>query len=108
MQVTGDAEHPADLIALKDGRVLMTYGERNAPRGVRALLSGDGGKTWGPAKALVLADDAPYTDCGYPSSWEVSPGKIVTVYYQVDDLKNAPTSAKAKTIMWNAAEVRNR
>lgn len=100
MPVTKDAEHPADLIVLQDGRVLMTFGERNAPRGIHALLSGDGGKTWGPANHIVLAGDAPNTDCGYPSSWEIAPGRIVTIYYQVDDLRNVPASAKAKALLW--------
>ncbi|MCC6589417.1 MAG: exo-alpha-sialidase [Bryobacterales bacterium] len=99
-QVTKDMEHPADLIVLKDGRVLMTFGERNPPRGVHALISSDKGQTWGPAEHILLADDAPNGDCGYPSSWEVSPGQIVTMYYQVDDIKNAPASASARTVLW--------
>ena len=102
LRVTKNAEHPADLIVLKDGRVLMTFGERNPPRGVHAMLSADGGKTWTPADHIVLANDSPNTDCGYPSSWEVSPGKIVTIYYQVDDLKNVPGSASARTVAWTA------
>lgn len=99
-QVTKDNEHPADLIQLTDGRVLMTFGERNAPRGVRALLSKDGGKTWDKSKEVVLADDAPNVDCGYPSSIEVSKGRVVTLYYQVDDLKNALATSKAKSVIW--------
>lgn len=101
-RVTKDAEHPADLIVLKDGRVVMTFGERNPPRGVHAMLSGDGGKTWTPPNHIVLAGDSPNRDCGYPSSWEVSPGKILTIYYQVDDLKNVPGSASARTVLWAA------
>ncbi|MFN0171138.1 MAG: sialidase family protein [Bryobacteraceae bacterium] len=101
VQVTKDSEHPADLIVLKDGRILMTYGERNAPRGVHAMISKDG-RSWDKTKDIVLANDAPNTDCGYPSSIEVAPGKILTMYYQVDDLKNAPASAKAKSILWTA------
>ena len=71
----------------------------------------DCGTTWGPEHPIapiVLADDARYTDCGYPSSWEIAPGKIVTVYYQVDDMKNAPASAKAKALAWSVPEIRNR
>jgi Neuraminidase (sialidase) len=99
-RVTKNREHPADLIVLKDGRVVMTFGERNPPRGVHAMLSADGGKTWTPSDHIVLANDSPNTDCGYPSSWEVSPGRVLTIYYQVDDLKSVPASASARTVTW--------
>jgi len=98
--VTKDAEHPADLIQLRDGRVLMTFGERNVPRGIHAWLSSDSGLTWKPEHRQTLATDAPNVDCGYPSSVEIKPGKIATIYYQVDDAKNAPASAKAKVLHW--------
>ncbi len=100
-RVTKDSEHPADLIQLRDGRLLMTYGERNAPRGVRALLSDDAGMTWRPEQGIALVSDAPNIDCGYPSSVEVAPRKVVTIYYQVDDPANVPSSAKAKVLTWN-------
>jgi Neuraminidase (sialidase) len=99
VQVTGDSEHPGDLIQLRDGRILLTYGERNAPRGARAILSADGRK-WDNSKPIVLADDAPVTDCGYPSSVEVGAGKIVTIYYQVDDLKNALSTSSSRAVLW--------
>src|SRR6266498_1961561 len=49
----------------------------------------------------VLADDAPNGDCGYPSSVEVGNGKVVTLYYQVDDPMNVPASASARAILWS-------
>jgi hypothetical protein len=51
------------------------------------MLSRDLGQTWGP-NIIILADDAQRLDCGYPSSAEIAPGKIVTVYYGVDELKD--------------------
>ena len=104
-QVTRDMEHPANVIRLSDGRLVLTYGERNRPFGVRALLSRDLGQTWGP-NIIVLADDAQRLDCGYPSSVEVAPGKIVTVYYGVDDVKDiSPVTPDlrgiyARAIVW--------
>ena len=100
VQITADSEHPGDLIQLKDGRILMVYGERNAPRGVHAMISRDG-RDWDKSKRIVLADDAPNGDCGYPSSVEVENGKVVTLYYQVDDPKNAPASSSARAILWS-------
>jgi hypothetical protein len=99
-QITDDREHPADLIQLHDGRVLMVFGERNAPRGVHAMVSRDG-RAWDKAGQIVLADDAPIGDCGYPSSVEVSAGRVLTLYYQVDDSKDAPASSSARAVLWN-------
>jgi Neuraminidase (sialidase) len=104
VQVTKDLEHPADLIRLKGGEILMTYGERNAPMGARALLSRDGGKTWDMEKTIVLAENAPNTDCGYPSSVETAEGQIVSLYYQVNDLKNAPQSARCTAALWKISK----
>lgn len=99
-ETTRDKEHPGDLIRLKNGDILLTYGERNKPFGVAAIVSHDKGKTWDARSKVVLANDAASTDCGYPSSIELPNGKIVTIYYQVDDPHNAPASAKAKSIVW--------
>ncbi len=105
VQVTKDAEHPADLIQLRDGRVLLSFGQRNAPRGVHTWLSSDNGVTWKPEHRQTLSSDAPNTDCGYPSSVETKRGQIVTIYYQVDDAKNTPASAKAKVIQWQVPKL---
>ena len=98
--VTAPNEHPADLIRLKNGDLLLTFGERNAPRGAVALLSHDEGKTWDPKTRMVLADDAPLVDCGYPSSVQLPDGRIVTVYYKVDDAAAAPTSTSLRAVIW--------
>jgi sialidase-1 len=99
-EITRDKEHPGDLIRLKNGDILLTYGERNKPFGVEAIVSHDKGKSWDARSKVVLANDAASTDCGYPSSIQLPNGKIVTIYYQVDDPHNAPASAKAKSIVW--------
>lgn len=104
VQVTADGEHPADLIRLENGWVLMTYGERNPPRGARAVLSRDNGKTWDTGRKVIIADDAPNTDCGYPSSVEVAKGTIVSLYYQVDDPKTAPESSRCRAALWKVSE----
>ena len=99
--LTKDMEHPADLILLKNGDVLLTYGVRNAPFGVAAVLSHDGGKTWDMEHKIILADDTGNIDCGYPSSVQLPDGKIVTMYYQVDDPGKTPASAKSKVFLWS-------
>jgi hypothetical protein len=105
-RITADREHPADVIRLRDGRLLLVYGERNRPFGARAMLSSDLGLTWGP-DLVILAADAHNTDCGYPSSVEVAPGRIVTMYYGVDDSVDAAgktvkmlKAAYARAVLW--------
>ena len=72
---------PPHLLQLADGRVLCTYGHRRPPYGQRAAISEDG-ITWKKANEIVLRDDAPNKDLGYPVSIELEPGRILTVYYQ--------------------------
>ena len=75
---------PPHLTKLADGRLLVTYGYRHVPFGERACFSYDGGDTWDYANEIVLRDDAPDSDLGYPATVEAADGTLVTVYYQVD------------------------
>ena len=73
---------PPHLTRLNDGRILLSYGYRHEPFGQRACLSADGGKTWDYEHEIILRDDAPSGDLGYPASVQLKDGTIVTVYYQ--------------------------
>lgn len=72
---------PANLLKLRDGRVLCTYGYRRDPMGVRAVASNDGGETWDLDNIYVLRDDGGTRDLGYPASTQLLDGSILTVYY---------------------------
>jgi hypothetical protein len=76
--------YPPHLTRLRDGRVLATYGHRRKPYGQRACLSRDGGKTWDYAHEIVIRDDAPNGDLGYPSSVQLDDEMVFTTYYQID------------------------
>lgn len=78
----GEGNPPA-MIRLHDGRVCITYGYRAAPFGIRARLSEDGGRTWGPE--IHLRDDGGGRDLGYCRSVQRPDGKVVTIYYYNDD-----------------------
>jgi hypothetical protein len=94
-------DSPGHLLRLRDGRILLTYGDRALPfYGVEAMTSRDEGKTWDRDNRFQLVWDAPSRDVGYPSSIQLPDGRIFTVYYTVDDPKNAPASAKAKAVIW--------
>ena len=72
-QVTGH------LMQLKDGRILLSNGNRNQGHfGVDVRLSEDGGKLWGEPVRLV---ETPHSDCGYPTTIECADGSLLTLYY---------------------------
>lgn len=79
--------HPVDLIQLKDGRVMATYGIREGPGrhtepgGIRACFSYDNGKTWDIDHEVQLRSDFINWDEGYPESLEMADGRVMTVYY---------------------------
>jgi hypothetical protein len=64
---------------LPDGRLVAVYGVRSAPFGIRARISADQGRTWGPE--TILRDDARKWDMGYCRTVVRPDGKVVTVYY---------------------------
>lgn len=74
-----DFGSPGSLVVMKDGRLVMVYGYRLAPSGIRATVSLDGGKTWGPE--LIVRDDGGSWDLGYPNAWETDDGQIGVIYY---------------------------
>jgi hypothetical protein len=71
--------NPPSLVRLKDGRLVVTYGFRGVPYGIRAKISSDNGKSWGPE--ITLRDDARTWDMGYVRSVVRPDGKIATIYY---------------------------
>jgi hypothetical protein len=71
--------NPPSLLKLSDGRLVITYGYRPAPYGIRARISGDQGKSWG--NEIILRNDGGSWDLGYPRTVQGTDGKLVTVYY---------------------------
>ena len=67
------------MIQLKDGRLLLTYGYRGKPYGIRAVISSDQGRSW--SSDIVLRDDAAAWDVGYTRTVQRGDGRIVTIYY---------------------------
>lgn len=76
--------YPAHLLTLQNGRILCVYGRRWPPFGIRACLSSDEGETWEIDDEIILRDDFPNGDLGYPTSAQLSDGSIVTAYYGQD------------------------
>jgi hypothetical protein len=77
--------HPVDLIQLKDGRLMASYGVRTGPHvkpgGIRACFSKDNGETWDIKTEVQIRNDFLNWDTGYPESIQMPDGKVLTVYY---------------------------
>ena len=72
------------LSGLQTAIFWLHMGVRRSPYGQRACLSHDGGQTWEIENEIILRDDAPNGDLGYPSTVELDPGELLTTYYQID------------------------
>lgn len=70
---------PANLVELPDGRIVCVYGYRQPPYGIRARVSPDQGRTWGPE--IILRDDGGSWDLGYPRTLLLQDGSLITAYY---------------------------
>lgn len=71
---------PPHFLRHSSGAIILVYGYRMAPFGQRVMISRDEGRTW--IKDLILRDDGPNPDLGYPASVELPDGSILSVYYQ--------------------------
>jgi hypothetical protein len=74
--------NPPSLVKLRDGRLVVTFGYRADPYGIRARISNDQGTTW--SDDIILRSDALDWDLGYTRSVQRRDGRIVTVYYYND------------------------
>lgn len=81
VRITGHGQHPADLTALSDRHLLLVFGHRRSPFGVRALVSRDRGRTWDRDRILTLVAESLDSDCGYPSVVRLDGGEVLVAYY---------------------------
>ena len=77
--------YPAHLLRLADGRLLTIYGIRRPPFGIRACLSSDDGASWDVEHELIIRDDMPSSNLGYPTAVELPDGRLFAAYYGDDD-----------------------
>jgi len=89
--------YPSNLLRLNDGTLLMTYGIRKKPDfGIRARLSRDNGESW--SEEIIISDEGETWDIGYPSTVQLSDGRLVTVWYEAPkEVKNA----EIKQAVWH-------
>jgi hypothetical protein len=73
--------HPYHALRLKDGRVLLVYGYRHEPFGIRARLLNPDCTNIAEAPEVVIRDDGGNVDLGYPWAALLPDGNILVVYY---------------------------
>ncbi len=77
--------HPFHPLPLADGRLLLTYGYREPPYGIRARLLDSPLDDPDDSPEIVLRDDGLCADLGYPWSVALADGRVLTVYYLTDE-----------------------
>ena len=69
----------ANLIRLRDGRILATYACYHLPWSVQAAVSEDGGRTFDTDRPVLLSNSVWYC-VGWPTSIQLEDGSIITCY----------------------------
>lgn len=73
--------HPHYPVQLPDGRVLLVYGYRHAPMGIRARILNPECTDYKESTEIVLRDDGGNGDLGYPWATVMANGKVLVSYY---------------------------
>lgn len=87
-QGMGFKGHPLQATRLPDQRVLLVYGYRHKPYGIRARILNAECTDYATAPEIVLREDGGTTDIGYPWSVVVDARRVLVVYYF--NLANGP------------------
>ena len=102
IQITQARQHPADLVLLSNGDVLLTYGNRNPPFRIEGRISRDRGRSWLDCLLTFsghlygyTTEESRRTDLGYPSSVVRGNGQGVTMYYYNPSMRSAADSRQA-------------
>jgi sialidase-1 len=80
-QDAGFQGHPDYALRLPDQRVLLVYGHRHAPFGVRARILNAECTNAASAPEIILRDDGGNGDLGYPWATLISKHRALVVYY---------------------------
>lgn len=73
--------HPHFPLRLPDGRVLLVYGYRHSPLGIRARILNPECTDYKESTEIVLRDDGGSGDLGYPWATMMADGRVLACYY---------------------------
>lgn len=80
-QDAGFQGHPHYALGLPDKRVLLVYGYRHQPFGIRARVLNPECTDFATASEIILRDDGGNGDLGYPWATMISKKRALVVYY---------------------------
>ncbi|MCQ6562359.1 sialidase family protein [Paenibacillus mendelii] len=72
---------PFHVLRLTNGNVLLNYGYRYKPYGIRAIVLNAECTNIGTAAETVIRDDGLGSDIGYTSAVQLSDGRVLIAYY---------------------------
>lgn len=73
--------HPLNALRLPDNRVLITYGYRHKPFGIRARILNEECTDFETAPEIILRDDGGSSDIGYTWPVQLDKKRVLVVYY---------------------------
>ncbi|MGV3560243.1 sialidase family protein [Larkinella arboricola] len=73
--------HPMQAMRLADNRVMLVYGYRHKPYGIRARILNAECTDYKTAPEIVLREDGGNGDIGYPWSVQLDKNRVLVVYY---------------------------
>lgn len=77
----GFTGHPLNALGLPDGRVLLTYGYRHPPFGIRARILNAECSDFATAEEFILRDNCSNGDIGYTWPVLLDDNRVLVVYY---------------------------
>lgn len=80
-QSMGFQGHPMNALQLPDGRVLITYGYRHRPFGIRARILNAECNNWESAPEIILRTDGGGGDLGYTWPVQLDDRRVMVTYY---------------------------
>ena len=88
-QSIGFHAEPIHALKLPDENILITYGHRERPYGIRAKILNPEATNFNSAKEIIIRDDGNNWDMGYPWAVNLSKKEILIVYYMKDEKETA-------------------
>ncbi len=73
--------YPADVLRTKTGALLMAFGYRRVPYGVRLAVISHVDNAWSVDSSVTVDDGSDSPDCGYPSLLQLHDGRVLLAYY---------------------------
>jgi sialidase-1 len=73
--------HPLQALRLPDNRVLLVYGYRHKPFGIRARILNAECTDYATAEEIILREDGGNSDIGYPWSVQLDKNRVLVTYY---------------------------